>query len=106
MGKIIRNGIEYASGLPDFKIQETTISVGTLSGGGEKYNQTATITKPSGCNTCLGVVGYNFVGNGFTRLFFNQLHVTGTTLTWGCRNADMSSTVGPVTLTVKTLWIP
>lgn len=78
--------------------QTETINVGTFSALGEKYNQTYTITLPSGY-TSFGVLGYVLSGGGFTNLYLNELYVDGNTLHYSIKNGINAAT-STITFTV------
>ena len=82
-----------------------TISIGSVGGYGELYNQTYTLTDiPSGY-TFIGILGWNLQGNNFTKFFVTQLiKASDTTITWGIRNSSGDST-GNLTLSFVPLYI-
>lgn len=86
----------YVNGL--ITTQTETINVGTFTALGEKYNQTYTLTLPSGY-TSFGVLGYVLSGGGFTNLYLNELYVDGNTLHYSIKNGINAAT-STITFTV------
>lgn len=78
--------------------QTETINVGTFSALGEKFNQTYTLTLPSGY-TSFCVLGYALSGGGFTNLCLNGLYVDGNTLHYSIKNTQSAAT-STITFTV------
>ena len=84
-------------------IQTEEIDCGTFEGSGEKFNQTYTVTIPSGY-TCLGIVGWYLSGGGFTNLFINEIYYENNIIHWALKNSLNSSTA-QITLYVKLLLV-
>lgn len=85
--------------------QTQSISVGNLSGGGEKYDQTTNITIPTGY-TPIGIVGYSLTGGNYTRAFLSKLNINSNKdkILWSIRNSSSDSLTN-ISLSLTLLFI-
>ena len=82
-------------------VQEFSQSIGTIASGGEKVNQTFTITVPTGYKT-LGIVGFKMAGAGYTTVNLSYIAISNNTVTYTVANYG-SATTGNITLKVDVL---
>lgn len=97
--------------IPSFAFQthQETISIETLTPGGEKFDRQYTFSKPAG-KKGLGIIGWGLTGNNYTKCSLTKLQgsypTTGNwTIVYSIRNAG-DSNAGPLTLYVYILTVP
>lgn len=85
--------------------QTQSITVGNISGGGEKFDQVTDITIPTGY-TALGIVGYSISGVGYTRAFLSRLDISSNKdkILWSIRNSS-SDALSNINISITLLFV-
>lgn len=84
-----------------FDVISRTINLGQFNAGYDKYDQTTTVSIPSGYEA-IGIVGFSLSGGYFTWVNISRLYISGTTVYWSASNPSTHDT-GTITCDVKIL---
>ena len=94
----------YVKSSPIFKTKSYTITVGVLSAGDAKWDQTYYIDILKGYTPAV-ISGFYLTGTNYTKCTITKIALSGSnSLLWSVQNLDSAST-GELTLTVNVLYI-
>lgn len=78
-----------------------SVSFGSVNAGADKFDQTTTVSIPSGYEA-IGIVGYSLTGGYYSWINVARLYISGTTVYWSISNPSSHNT-GDINCDVKIL---